>query len=75
MTVDNEAARATGLSRNALQVLEARYLRRDQNGRISEAPDQLFERVARAISEAELLYGPASQALVVRQSAKPSTHP
>jgi ribonucleoside-diphosphate reductase alpha chain len=61
MTVDNESARATGLSRNALQVLEARYLRRDQNGRISETADQLLERVARAIAEAELLHGPASQ--------------
>src|SRR5574338_288532 len=62
MTVHNEAPRATALSRNALQVLEARYLRRDQNGRICESPDQLFERVARAIAEAELLHGPASQA-------------
>lgn len=62
MTVDNEPARATALSRNALQVLEARYLRRDQTGRITENPNELFERVARAISEAELLYGPASQA-------------
>jgi ribonucleoside-diphosphate reductase alpha chain len=62
MTFDNQPARATALSKNALQVLEARYLRRDQTRRISESPEQLFERVARAISEAELLYGVASQA-------------
>ena len=58
----NTTATIPPLSKNALQVLEARYLRRDKHGRIIESPAQLFERVARAISEAELLYGPASEA-------------
>ncbi len=48
------------LSENAMRVLEARYLRRDSNGNVVETPRQMFERVARAVSEAELEYGPAS---------------
>jgi ribonucleoside-diphosphate reductase alpha chain len=58
----SKAGTVPELSKNALQVLEARYLRRDEGGRITESPVQLFERVARAISEAELLYGPAAEA-------------
>ena len=33
------------LSENALHVLEARYLRRDGEGRLCETPEQLFARV------------------------------
>jgi ribonucleoside-diphosphate reductase alpha chain len=47
---------------NALRVLEARYLKRDREGRVIESPDEMFERVARAVSYGELLYGNASQA-------------
>jgi hypothetical protein len=43
------------LSENAHRVLQARYLRRDAQGRVSETPDQLFARVVRAIAHAELL--------------------
>lgn len=50
------------LSRNAVRVLEARYLRRDASGRIIETPSQLFARVARAVSEAELVHGTAAAA-------------
>jgi ribonucleoside-diphosphate reductase alpha chain len=50
------------LSKNANRVLEARYLRRNLRGDISETPDQLFTRVARAVAEAELLYGPSTEA-------------
>ncbi len=49
-------------SSNAIQVLRARYLRRDARGMVTETPKQMFERVARAVSAAELLYGPASSA-------------
>ncbi len=51
----------TKLSENALRVLKARYLRRNLDGQVVETPRQMFERVARAVSEAELEYGPASQ--------------
>ncbi len=42
----------TKLSDNARRVLEARYLRRDEHGAVVETPNELFERVARAIGEA-----------------------
>ncbi len=50
------------IGENALRVLHARYLRRDADAKIIETPDQLFERVARAIAEAELLHGSAADA-------------
>ncbi|HEX7050862.1 MAG TPA: adenosylcobalamin-dependent ribonucleoside-diphosphate reductase [Longimicrobiales bacterium] len=50
------------LTPNALRVLEARYLRRDAERRIIETPEELFERVARAVAHAELLLGSARQA-------------
>jgi ribonucleoside-diphosphate reductase alpha chain len=50
------------LSENALRVLEARYLRRDSGRRIIETPRELFERVAKAVGEAELSWGSSAQA-------------
>lgn len=50
------------LTTNALQVLEARYLRRDASGQLIESPEELFARVARAVAQAELYYGSARQA-------------
>ncbi len=50
------------LSENAKKVLEARYLRRDDEGVVIETPDELMRRVARAVSSAELQYGDASSA-------------
>ncbi|HUJ15865.1 MAG TPA: adenosylcobalamin-dependent ribonucleoside-diphosphate reductase [Thermoanaerobaculia bacterium] len=47
---------------NASRVLEARYLRRDADRKIIETPQQLYERVARAVSQGELLSGNARQA-------------
>lgn len=44
------------LSANALKVLEARYLIKDETGACREAPAQLFRRVARTIAGAELRY-------------------
>ncbi|MCX7926861.1 MAG: vitamin B12-dependent ribonucleotide reductase [Candidatus Omnitrophica bacterium] len=44
------------LSENALRVLERRYLRRDQTGKVVETPEEMFRRVARAIAEAEKKY-------------------
>jgi len=42
---------------NAKVVLERRYLKKDESGKPIETPRQLFERVARAIAEAERAYG------------------
>lgn len=50
------------LSENAHRVLEARYLRRDAQGKLNETPDQLVARVASAIACAELLLGNREQA-------------
>ena len=44
------------LSENSLKVLKTRYLKRDENGKPLEKPEQMFERVARNIASAELNY-------------------
>jgi ribonucleoside-diphosphate reductase alpha chain len=44
------------LSDNARKVLERRYLLKDEHGRIVEAPREMFQRVAKAVAEADLLY-------------------
>lgn len=41
---------------NSIQVLERRYLLKDDNGKIIETPSQLFRRVARTIASAELRF-------------------
>ena len=46
------------LSRNALVILKHRYLRKDATGRVIESPNQLLERVARNIAQAEQRYDP-----------------
>jgi ribonucleoside-diphosphate reductase alpha chain len=48
------------LTENALKVLRARYLLKDQRGNVTETPDELMRRVARHVSRAEKLYGPVS---------------
>ncbi|MEW6143498.1 MAG: adenosylcobalamin-dependent ribonucleoside-diphosphate reductase [Thermodesulfobacteriota bacterium] len=50
------------LSENAKKVLKARYLRRDDKGSVIETPEELFGRVAKGVSEAELVYGGSSSA-------------
>ncbi len=45
-----------GLSENAERVLRARYLKKDESGRVTESPRDLFRRVARAIADAELIH-------------------
>lgn len=45
------------LSQNALKVLEKRYLKKNEEGKIVEAPHDLFKRVARSIASADLHYG------------------
>ncbi len=48
-----------GTAANASRVLEARYLRRDRDRKIVETASQLYERVARAVAQGELLAGTA----------------
>lgn len=45
------------LSGNARKVLERRYLKKDNKGRLVETPEKMFRRVARHIAKAERRYG------------------
>ncbi len=47
-----------GLTENAVRVLRARYLKKDEQGRHTESPRDLFRRVAKAIADAELIHDP-----------------
>ncbi len=44
------------LSPNAIIVLEKRYLKKNESGKITETPEQLFHRVANNIAQAEIKY-------------------
>jgi ribonucleoside-diphosphate reductase alpha chain len=48
----------SGLTDTARQVLERRYLLRDNKGKVIETPEEMFRRVAKAIAAAELIYNP-----------------
>ncbi len=45
------------LTPNGLKVLQKRYLRKNEQGVVSETPDDLLRRVAKAIAAADLNYG------------------
>ena len=45
------------LTTNALKVLEKRYLKKDEAGTLIETPEEMFRRVARAVSSADQHYG------------------
>jgi ribonucleoside-diphosphate reductase alpha chain len=45
------------ISVNALKVLQARYLLKNEQGNIIETPEEMFRRVAKTIASAEKIYG------------------
>jgi ribonucleoside-diphosphate reductase alpha chain len=47
------------LTENALTVLRARYLLKDEDGQVMETPPEMFRRVARHVASAEAAYGEA----------------
>jgi ribonucleoside-diphosphate reductase alpha chain len=52
-----DGASTLHLTPNALKVLERRYLRKDEEGRVVETAEELFRRVAKAIASADSAYG------------------
>ena len=62
-SVEREAKRALGvkddlkLPLNSIQVLERRYLLKDDSGKVTETPSQLFRRVANFIASGEKKFG------------------
>lgn len=44
------------LTPNALTVLQHRYLKKDEQGAVTETPDEMFRRVASNVAQAELMY-------------------
>ena len=49
------------ISQNSQTVLERRYLRRDKEGAVAEEPQEMFQRVAQNLSQADLNYGSSEQ--------------
>lgn len=49
------------VSKNALTVLEKRYLRKDDDGNVIESPEELFRRVADVLAAPDALYGASSE--------------
>ena len=66
MPVNTEAQVTTtiNLTENARHVLERRYLKKDSQGQVIEAPEELFRRVAQTIASAEIIYDPESDATI-----------
>lgn len=58
----------TPFNENALTVLKARYLRRNEQGDIVETPAELIRRVARAVAQAELTWGDSKKASLTEES-------
>jgi ribonucleoside-diphosphate reductase alpha chain len=46
---------------NAILVLERRYLRKDENGRVVETTAQMFRRIAKGIAQVEKKYGKSAK--------------
>ncbi|MDD5427943.1 MAG: vitamin B12-dependent ribonucleotide reductase [Candidatus Omnitrophica bacterium] len=46
-----------GLSENAVKVLQKRYLKKDENDKVTETPADMFRRVAKNIATADSHYG------------------
>lgn len=55
---DDTRKNALKLSENAIQVLEKRYLKKDENGKSLEKPEDMFWRVAKNITLMDVLYDP-----------------
>jgi ribonucleoside-diphosphate reductase alpha chain len=52
------AGSTLALTKNAVTVLEKRYLRRDESGKVLEGPAEMFRRVADTIASADKIFDP-----------------
>ena len=52
---------ALKLSLNSLLILKERYLKRDNTHHIQETPEDLFQRVAHTVAQADTLYGQSAE--------------
>lgn len=57
------------LCENSLRVLERRYLKKDTEGKVVETPEEMFRRVARAISSADKAYGKTDKDITALENA------
>ncbi len=58
MELSSKTSTNLKLSANALTVLKRRYLKKDEAGKVIEAPEDMFKRVANNIAQADLFYNP-----------------
>ena len=56
------------LSSNALVVLARRYLRKDEEGKVMETPEEMFRRVAVTVAQADLAYDPSADVKALEES-------
>lgn len=55
------------LAPNSVTVLEKRYLKKDENGTVVEAPEEMFRRVAHNVASADLLYDPGADVCALEE--------
>jgi ribonucleoside-diphosphate reductase alpha chain len=58
---------APALTKNAVTVLEKRYLKRDQEGKVLETPTDMFWRVASTIASADASFDPKADTAVLAE--------
>ncbi|MCJ7760688.1 ribonucleotide-diphosphate reductase subunit alpha, partial [Candidatus Bathyarchaeota archaeon] len=67
MDAEDTTTSGKWLTKNALQVLESRYLLRNMSGEIVETPDEMFRRVANSLARIETLYDPQADVVSVAE--------
>ena len=63
----SEEKSALHLSPNALKVLKSRYLKKDEKGRPTERPEDMFHRVAKNVASADLIYNPEADVAALEE--------
>jgi ribonucleoside-diphosphate reductase alpha chain len=63
----SQGAVALELSSNAMTVLERRYLKRDETGKVTETSDELFWRVSKHVAQVDAVHDPSVQVSAVAE--------